>query len=52
MITLIIGILVLWFVFRWMFPPVPVVIEPPPPTVAVFTPSIVIHVHLPKGEGN
>ena len=54
MITLL--IVVIWFfvvlpyVFRRMFPPVPVVIEPPAPApaVTVFTPSIVIHVHLSR----
>jgi hypothetical protein len=46
-------IVMLWFlvVLPWLFkrmcPPVTVAtIEPPPPTMTVFTPSIVIHVRL------
>ena len=47
MITFLILALILWFIFRRVFRPVPVVIEPAP-AVTVFTPSIVIHVHLPR----
>jgi hypothetical protein len=47
-------IVVIWFfvvlpyLFRRVFPPAPVVTEPPAPAVTIFTPSIVIHVHVPR----
>jgi hypothetical protein len=49
MITFLIGVFVLWIVWRWLSRPMPVVeIAPPPPAVTVYTPSIVIHVHLSR----
>jgi hypothetical protein len=50
-ITFLISIVVGYFVLRYVFRRLDTVhvIEPPPPAVTVITPSIVVHVHLPKG---
>jgi hypothetical protein len=49
MIAFLIGVFVLWLIWRWLSRPIYAEIAPPAPTtVNVLTPSIVIHVHLPK----
>ena len=48
MIAFLICIFVLWLIWRWLTRLPPVLIEPPPPAVTVFTPSIVVHVHLTR----
>ena len=52
MITFIVLAIFLWLIFRWAFRSVPVMIEPPPPAVTILTPSITVHVHIQKREGN
>jgi hypothetical protein len=51
MIAFMIGVFVLWLIWRWLCRSTYVEIAPPPPTtVNVLTPSIVIHVYLPNGR--
>jgi hypothetical protein len=46
MIAFLLGVLLLWLLWRWAMRPLAVALPPPPPAVTVYTPSIVIHLHI------
>ena len=47
MITFLIGVFVLWLIWRWLSRPTYVEIVPPPPAVVVLAPGpITIHVYI------
>lgn len=49
MLAFLLGIVVLWLLWRWAMNPLAVELPPPPPpAITVYTPSIVIHVHVPE----
>jgi hypothetical protein len=47
-LILVVSLFIMVRVLRRMFPPI--VVELPPPTMAIYTPSITIHVHLEHPE--